>query len=371
MRGIVPAYILGRMDEELKRTTDRPLYSFFDLIAGTSTGALIALGLTSPAEGTALGREDGENWRVERSYTTGRIFRKEHRETAGFIEKLAPPGEFVNLYRNNGNQIFMQKETRGLRRIMDRVNRFFSDKYEIEPYEAFLERLYGDTPLSESRIPTMAVSFNAATGHEYVFRSWDSHGFLLREAARASSAAPTYFAPAKFIDRTSESALLLLDGGIIANNPVLSAFIEARRLYPEADEFRFLSLSTASASFRMDPDGFSSNLDWMGPLLRAYSTANMNISLEAVKAVKGVSVLRVWDDVLERHLSLDDTSENAVNTLLEAGREIWKKQEAEILEYMKELTEGGRIPPALLLSGKENQDRSDERKEASLSLPSL
>ena len=66
------------------------------------------------------------------------------------------------------------------------------------------------------------------------------HGFLLREAARATSAAPTYFSPAVFIDRKTDETLTLLDGGLVANNPILAAYIEGRKLYPEADEFRIL-----------------------------------------------------------------------------------------------------------------------------------
>ena len=63
MRGIVPSSILKKMNEELKKLTNRPLYSYFDLIAGTSTGALLALGLTSPIEGTSFEKEKGENER--------------------------------------------------------------------------------------------------------------------------------------------------------------------------------------------------------------------------------------------------------------------------------------------------------------------
>ena len=60
MRGIVPAFILKQMDRYLKTLTSRPLYSFFDLVAGTSTGALLSLGLTCPLGGKILKREEGE-----------------------------------------------------------------------------------------------------------------------------------------------------------------------------------------------------------------------------------------------------------------------------------------------------------------------
>lgn len=370
MRGIVPAYILEKMDEVVRKKTERPLYSLFDLVAGTSTGALIALGLTSPAGQTTLEKDSGEKYRVDRKYRKGLIFKKEYSETVGWIERNADPNEFLKLYEESGGRIFLKKESKGFRKILDNINRIFSDKYEAEPYEDFLNQLYGDTSLSSAMVPTMAVSFDLSNGREFIFRSWDDGGWLVREAARASSAAPTYFSPARFIDRKSGEELSLVDGGIIANNPVLAAYIEARKLYPEADEFRFLSLSTASAPFRMDPDEISSNIDWMGHLISAYGAANMAISLEGVESIKGVKVVRVWKDVLKSHISLDDTSREAVGTLKAAAEEIWNYKKDEITAFLDEIITSSHIPQRLVLAHQDERS-SDERKDETLSLPSL
>ncbi len=370
MRGIVPAYILEKMNEELKSKTKRPLYSYFDLVAGTSTGALIALGLTSSAETTSFVRDDGDSYSVEKTYTKGRFFRKEYRETLGTIERKASPESFMELYEKNGVRIFRKKEAKGLKKIMSSINRLFNDKYEAEPYEDFLYELYGDTLLSDAAVPTMAVSFNLSNGKEYIFRSWEDRGWLVREAARASSAAPTYFSPARFIDRTNDEVLTLADGGIIANNPILAAYIEARKLYPEAEEFRFLSLSTASSVFRMNPDEVSSTFDWMGPLLSAYGAGNMNISLEGVESIKGVKVIRVWKDVVKTHLSLDDTSEETIAQLKSAAEEIWEEKKEDITAFLDEMTASDHIPERLKLKTSA-QERIEERNDESLSLPSL
>ncbi len=370
MRGIVPAYILEKMDDVVREKTDRPLYSLFDLVAGTSTGALIALGLTSPTGQTTLEKDSGEKYRVDRKYRKGLIFKKEYSETVGWIERNADPDEFLKLYENNGGRIFLKKESKGLRKLFDTVNRFFSDKYEAEPYEDFLCQLYGDTELSDAMVPTMAVSFDLSNGREFIFRSWDDGGWLVREAARASSAAPTYFSPARFIDRKSGEELSLVDGGIIANNPILAAYIEARKLYPEADEFRFLSLSTASARFHMDPEEVSSNLDWMSRLISAYGAANMAISLEGVESIKGVKVVRVWKDVLKSHISLDDTSREAATTLKAAAEEIWNDKKDEITAFLDEIIASSHIPERLVLSPSA-QESNEERKDETLSLPSL
>ncbi len=373
MRGIVPAYILQKINEELRKKKDRPLYSYFDLIAGTSTGALISLGLTSPVEGTSLIREEKDKFTVHHKYTTGRIFKKEYTEELGHIPFLASPENFVSLYRDNGKKIFLTKERRGLMKVMSTISRLFSDKYEIEPYEDFLSSLYGEVPLSRAAVPTMAVSYNVNKGEKYIFRSWDSHDFLVREAARATSAAPTYFAPAKFIDRATEEELTLIDGGIIANNPILAAYIEARKLYPKADEYRILSLSTASTTFHMSADDISHTFDWMGPLMRAYSSANMAISLEGVENIENVSVLRVWEDVITKPIKLDDTSPDAIDTLLGGAEAIWNKEKEKIVSFLDTMIDENRIPERLKLDKeREYQERRIEDKTSpSLALPSL
>ncbi len=373
MRGIVPAYILQRINEELRKRRERPLYSYFDLIAGTSTGGLISLGLTAPVEGTSFAREEREKFTVHHKYTTGRIFKKEYTEEIGHIPFLASPENFVSLYKDNGKKIFLSKERRGLMKVMSTISRLLSDKYEIEPYEEFLSSLYGDVPLEEAAVPTMAVSYNVTNGEKFIFKSWDSHGFLVREAARATSAAPTYFAPAKFIDRATEEELTLIDGGIIANNPILAAYIEARKLYPDADEYRFLSLSTASTPFHMSSDDISHTFDWMGPLMRAYSSANMAISLEGVENIEKVSVLRVWEDVISKPIKLDDTTPEAIDTLLSAAESIWEKDKNKIITFLCTMVEENRVPEKLKLDNeKEYQERRIEDKTSpSLALPSL
>lgn len=338
MRGIVPSFILKKINEELKKMGEkRPLYSYFDLIAGTSTGALISLGLSMPLEESSLKKENEEDYKVERHYTTGRFFKKEVVETKGYIPHLADPESFVSLYRDNGNRIFKTEETKGLFKLFDKVNRLFSDKYKIEPYEEFLNEIYGNTLLKELRVPTMAVAFNTSNSTPYIFRSWDDHGYYIKEAARASSAAPTYFSPAVFIDRESNETLTLIDGGTAANNPILCAYAEAVKLYPNATEYRILSLSTLSPPYSINPDEFTTNIDWLSALLGAYGDGNMNVSEMAVEAMNNTKVVRVWDDIIKKKYPLDDTSEEAMESLLSASRKLWENKKDEILDFVKKM----------------------------------
>ena len=108
MRGIVPAFILKKMNEELKeRGILRPLYSYFDLVSGTSTGALIALGLTSPVDNLGLKKEEGEDWEVSEIIEKGRFRKTTEIVKKGEIERLGDPEELLSLYTENGKKIFI------------------------------------------------------------------------------------------------------------------------------------------------------------------------------------------------------------------------------------------------------------------------
>ena len=374
MRGIVPAFILKKTNEELrKRGILRPLYSYFDLVSGTSTGALIALGLTAPVDNLGIKKEEGEDWEVTEIIEKGRFRKTTEIVKKGEIERLGDPEELLSLYTENGKKIFIPDDAKGIWRLVGKVTKMLGDKYDTVPLEMFLDEVYGDTLLSEAKVPTMAVSTDTNGCKSFIFRSWDSHGFLVREAARATSAAPTYFAPAVFIDRETNEKLTLIDGGMIANNPILATYIEARKLYPNADEFRILSISTASSLCVRHPEEYTTNLEWLSHLASAYSSANMNISLEGVESIKGVRVDRIWEPVLEKKIKLDDTSKEAVDALMEAAEKIWDMDKEKIYSFLDEVTTAP-IPDRLVLKDenklRENLLELEEPQKDALYLPS-
>lgn len=374
MRGIVPAFILKKINEELKqRGIFRPLYSYFDLVSGTSTGALIALGLTAPTHNLGIKKEEGDDWEVTEIVEKGRFRKTTEIVKKGEIERLGDPEELLALYTENGKRIFIPDDAKGLWKLVGKVSKMLGDKYDALPLEMFLDETYGDTLLSEAKVPTMAVSTDTNGCKSFIFRSWDSHGFLLREAARATSAAPTYFSPAVFIDRETDEKLTLIDGGMIANNPILATYIEARKLYPNADEFRFLSLSTASPLCVLHPEEYVTNIEWLSHLTSAYSSANMNISEEGVESINGVKVYRIWEPVLEKKIKLDDTSNEAIRDLMEAAEKIWDMDKEKVYSFLDDVTSSP-IPDKLKLKDenrvKENSLTLEEPQKETLYLPS-
>lgn len=342
MRGIVPAYIIDKMSEYLSSSGDnRPFYSHFDLIAGTSTGGLIALALTERSEDSGLKRENGENFSVnkEEIIRKGLFRRKKIISTyQGDIERLSDSKEIINLYKENGSRIFKKRYSgSGMMNFISKLSVVFEERYDASIFEEYLKEIYKDGELSSSRVPTMVVSFNIKNSHSYIFRSWDSHGAFTREAARATSAAPTYFSPFIYRERDTGHEYTLVDGGIIANNPSLLAYAEGRKLYPEADEFHILSLSTASPVYGYDPEEFRTNAEWAFPLISSYGSANVSHVDETLEQIKGVKAVRVWENVLKEKIKMDDASKESVKKLEEAAEEIWEMDKDKILSYLDEI----------------------------------
>jgi uncharacterized protein len=188
IRGIIPACVL----QEIENRFGRPISELFDLVAGTSTGGIIALGLTKPRAGTT---------------------------TPQFSAR-----ELVELYQDHGGDIFSRSIWRRARTAAGLAG----VKYSAAALEDLLHDRFGETMLSDALVDVCIPSYNLSGPSAYFFKrayardeteSWDVKMALV---ARATSAAPTYFDPARLPgDRA------LVDGGVFANNPAVAAYADA------------------------------------------------------------------------------------------------------------------------------------------------
>jgi predicted acylesterase/phospholipase RssA len=201
LRGTFTAAVLAKWDDMIRSGGGNDIVKNFDLVAGTSTGAILAIGL-----GLGL-----------------------------------TPLTMLNFYRTQGPKIFPKDR---------RLRHWLKSKHESSTLRSTLEAIFGNTKLTKDSccrlvLPTVRAIHGKAeavvTAH-----SPDRTGFATIsavDAALASSAAPTYFDEA-VVDGpiASES---YLDGGIWANNPVLPALAEAvRHLKVPLDRIDVLSVGT-------------------------------------------------------------------------------------------------------------------------------
>ena len=199
IRGIIPAMVLAAIREE----TGVPTAKNFDLIAGTSTGGILALGLS-------MRNGDGNP-----QYSA---------------EDLA------GIYAGRGHEIF--------RRPRWRTTQLVDEKYSHEGLEAVLDDYFGETLFEEAFPNTMVTTYDLEARRPLFLKSWrDEHANVrMKDAARATSAAPTFFEPAQV--QVGNQTRTLVDGGIFINTPSVSAYAEARRLFLDEEDFFVLSIGT-------------------------------------------------------------------------------------------------------------------------------
>lgn len=201
VRGICPATFLAQMEDDV----GQPLYRYFDLVCGTSTGGILALAL-------ALG---------------------------------IPMSRVRDLYLNKADELFSP------RRRWPKPRGYRSSKYHSEPLHAELRRVFGpDTLLGDANTRVCIPAANVTTGKNTVFKTRHlpklEHDFKLPawQCAAATAAAPIYFDPVVIPGRGE-----LVDGGVWANTPALVGIGEARELSVPMDHIELLSIGTGSTPF--------------------------------------------------------------------------------------------------------------------------
>lgn len=299
MRGIIPVVYLKKLEEEILNIKgNSSLDSYFDLIAGTSTGGLIALALTCPS-------------------------------TFGYkICNNTPQvnlDEVLELYRTMGKEIFpsTSKSSTMLRYIT-------STKYPETGIETLLENLFSDSLMGQASVPTMVMSYDLFSGEPVVIRSYQERSFPVKEAGRATSAAPTYFSP------LVKDGRLLVDGGVVANNPAIYAYIEAKKLYPNCKKFHFLSLSTGGKNHTMTFDETNGLLNWKDQVSPMYSTAQKCTTDIVLQNMEDVDYIRI-DEPLDLDIKMDDTNPINMKKMEEFAKDIATQHEDLFKEFAYDL----------------------------------
>lgn len=206
----------------LERKTGQPVSKLFDIVAGTSTGGILALGLTRPDETGA---------------------------PAYSAEAMAA------LYEREGHRIFASTfwhKIKSLGAIGDQ-------KYPSSGVDEVLRRYFGETRLKDSLTSLIVPSYEIERRVPFFFKSeaarqQPTHDFPMWQVARATSAAPTYFEPARLEAARAGDYWALIDGGVFANNPAACALVEARTQFPAASEYLVCSLGTGMLTRRIAYD---------------------------------------------------------------------------------------------------------------------
>ncbi|MEG0806049.1 MAG: patatin-like phospholipase family protein [Lachnospiraceae bacterium] len=285
IRGLIPALILAKLES----MTNLPIASSCDLIAGTSTGGIIAALLTTP------------NSQGQPKFSAN---------------------EIVALYKTFGKKVFHQS----LLRKFTTLDGLIGTKYSTAPLEKLLKSYFGTTKLSETTtnilIPAYQISHKP---YPYFFKTLHAKQSGLRienpdlwECARATSAANSYFKPYRM-----DKNRTFLDGGVFANTPAMCAYAQAKNLYGERESLVIISIGTGEdlIGYRYDKICNWGMLQWALPFFRQTSISSgetIDYMLRTF-AVNGDHYFRLQSRLDKESLKMDDVSDRNLMALEEAA----------------------------------------------------
>ena len=301
MRGIIPVVYLQHLEAKIRQNNgNEDIVRYFDYIAGTSTGGLITLALTCSS---TLPHVDC-NGSAQMN-----------------LDKL------LEVYMTLGNEIFQaQSSLFGLRHMV-------SDKYSSTNIQNLCQRWFGVTPMDDAKVPTLIMAYDLSDGIPQMIRSYaDEAAWPVWVAARSTSAAPTFFSPCEYAGK------LLVDGGVVANNPATFAYFEAKRLYPECTKFHILSISTGGTHHTMQKDETRGLMSWADHVSPMYSTAQKRTTDFVLENLPDVDYVRL-DEELSKPIRMDETSQAALRMMCAEAESHALLHDVELNDYARLLVE--------------------------------
>ncbi len=265
IKGVFPASFLATIED----TIGSNVADYFDLIVGTSTGGIIALGLG-----------------------------------LGMSAK-----EILKFYDDYGPRIFAGDRRWGF------LKSWFRAKYDPIPLRDALSDVFGERTLGESKKRLVIPSLNMETGEVHIWKT-AHHPRLQRdyrckviEVAISTAAAPTYFPT-----YVAASGTPLIDGGMWANNPIAVAVVEAIGILGwQRDEIQVLSLGCASPTLDINWGHHSSlgKFGWAGKIADVFLSAQSHSALGMAFHLvhEREQITRVCPQIAAKRFEIDDVGD--------------------------------------------------------------
>ncbi len=238
IRGIFPAAFLAEL--ECRFLGGASIANHFDMIAGTSTGGIIALALAHGM--TARGA--------------------------------------LNVYLERGERIF--PTVTGFQKLLRYLRWIKNPKHDQSVLKAELLKIFGEKVIDDSIARLVIPSFEGRHGEPFIYKTphhpdyqKDRHKKFAHVALH-TTAAPAYY------PGVEDDGYIMIDGGIWANNPIMNALIDALACYDIArEDVRILSLGTGESTFTVDESVRNGGLGHWA-FMRAFNAAALAQSRNAL-----------------------------------------------------------------------------------------
>lgn len=291
IKGAFTASVLATLEEN----TGCAAAEHFDLVTGTSTGGIIAIGL-----GLGLSAR-----------------------------------KICDFYAENGATIF--PGTSLVKRAEGTLRQLFGPKHSNSVLRAAIEKVFGNRRFGESICRLVIPTYDAIAGRIFLMKTAHHERFKYDinapavDVALATSAAPTYFEASPFPAHADAS---YVDGGIWANSPVMVGVTEAVAfLERPLSEIDMLSIGTTMTPFNIAQHSESGIAQWNAGLIELMFQCQMDADLAQAKLLLGSRMHRINVTTKEGEFSLDDARPEKIRRLINLGRgEAVKKENLEVVK---------------------------------------
>lgn len=303
LRGIIPVRILQKIEE----LTGKKIQDSFDMLAGTSTGGLIASCMTLRDEQ----QPDKPKYSLE---------------------------EIADIYITKSNVIFPHKS--GISSFFHKLTNLYSPAFSDAGIDTVLKQYIAGQTVKDSLLPIMISTYDLNGNRPVFFKS--SEGFSdetanakIYDVCRATSAAPTYLPAYSFLHKGK--MLTGIDGGVYVNNATMAAIAEiskygSKGFYKKRDgtnvafeDIRVLSLGTGSFNGTISETEATSwgELQWVQKITDIMMKGvNQTTDYEGSEMLNDGYYLRLTIDIAEEKYSdMSDSSEETRNYLEQAVKD--------------------------------------------------
>jgi uncharacterized protein len=301
--GIMGAFAASAL-ATFERETGRRIIDHFDLITGTSTGGIIAVGLAMGASAEKV---------------------CEFYETRG--PRIFPAGGALG----------------GWARLLRNLVR---PKYSPASLREAIEDVVGHRPLAEAKTRLVIPAYDAEMGRIYLFKTPHHPQYIYdrdlpaADIALATSAAPSYF-PAHTIPRRGT----FIDGGVWANCPAAVGVVEAMDfLGQRPEDIRMLSVSATNYPFRIGEKQQRGGLQsWAPKIIETLMFGQVQAAVAQARCLLRRGLFHRIDYLTQPgHYRMDNAS--CARQLLAIGRST-AELKAHMSVVQKEFLNGDKISP--------------------------
>lgn len=284
--GIIPLKILAYLEKQ----THRPISDLFDVIVGTSSGAISAIFLTLP--------NDQEKPLYTAQFLVDNYFK--------YCQKIFSPSLKHRLKTGFG---------------------LLGPAFDVSLLHQQLASYFNNKTFHQLLSPVIIPAYDLRQENIRLFRSYEKkYDYELSTLATGASAAPPFFAPVDLSSTNHQAFFTLLDGSTFLNTPVLQAYYEAIRLHPNS-QYIIVSLGTGELGI-LQPMSVSQFkkmgwFEWIPNLFLIFFDANQELiraQIEFMYTFLKHSILayiRYDFQLPSPHRSIFDTSEKNAHALIQ------------------------------------------------------